>query len=313
MDLDLHFSYFSLMRKLLLSWSTGKDCAWALHILKTNPLYSDCVVVGLLTTFNEQNGRVAMHGTRKEIAIAQSRKLEIPLWAVDLPSPCSNEEYAKRMLVLFNRAKAAGVTHIAYGDLWLSDVRAYRESTHLGTGIDPLFPIWLGGCEEQECLQRTKELAEKMIASGQQSYLVTVDTKQLPREKGSFLGRAFDQSLLDDLTAIGSDLCGERGEFHTVCFRGPVYDKGGGLQVVLVEGEEGKVERGHFHYIDLALQQGDEGEPFPGGVILDAAAFDAEVSALGDGWVKNAQLGEALCPSKEQEVTTSDDQGQQIP
>lgn len=171
-----------MTKRILLSWSTGKDCSWALHILRSDPHYSDATVVGLLSTINAQNGRVAMHGTRKEIVIAQSKALGIPLWLVELPSPCSNEEYAKRMLVLFNRAKSHGITHIAYGDLWLADVRKYRESTHEGTGIDPLFPIWLGGCDEKECLQRTRALAEQMISRGHEAYLVTVDSKQIPAE-----------------------------------------------------------------------------------------------------------------------------------
>ena len=153
-----------MTKHVLLSWSSGKDCSWALHILKTDPAYSDFSVVGLLTTFNEQNGRVAMHGTRKEIVHAQSKALRIPLWAVDLPSPCSNECYEKRMSFLFLKAREAGVTHIAYGDLWLADVRRYRESTHEGTGISPIFPIWLGVCEEAQCFQRTRDLAGRMIA-----------------------------------------------------------------------------------------------------------------------------------------------------
>ena len=280
-------------RRVLLSWSSGKDCSWTLYTLKTDPSYADCTVVGLLTTFNEQNARVAMHGTRKEVVCAQSRALQLPLWQVDLPSPCSNEVYAKRMSALFKEALAAGVTHIAYGDLWLADVRKYRESTHEGTGIAPLFPIWLGGEEEAVCFERTKALAERMLAQGLRAYLCTVDTKAISRE---LCGKPLNASLLGALAAAGADCCGEKGEYHTCCFAGP-HMGGSGVPVELaVPGD--LVEKGQFVYADLCLPEAEAGgEPHPGGLVLNAAAFATREASLGAGWERAAALGEKLCPS----------------
>ncbi len=197
------------MKRVLLSWSSGKDSAWTLHVLKRDP---SVTVVGLLTTFNESAGRVAMHAVRHVLVEAQARAAGLPLWPVMLPWPCSNDVYEARMQQAIDRARQEGVTHIAFGDLFLEDIRAYRENKLAGTGIDPLFPIWTTQSE-------TPELAREMLAAGLRAVLTCVDPQQLnPR----FVGRAFDAEFLDDLPAQ-TDPCGERGEFHTFCWAGPMF------------------------------------------------------------------------------------------
>eukprot|EP00611_Tribonema_gayanum_P007117 TRINITY_DN1648_c0_g3_i1.p2 TRINITY_DN1648_c0_g3~~TRINITY_DN1648_c0_g3_i1.p2 ORF type:complete len:264 (-),score=73.43 TRINITY_DN1648_c0_g3_i1:2506-3264(-) len=200
-------------KRVLLSWSSGKDCAWAMHLLRQQP---DVELVALLTTFNESANRVAMHAVRRELAEAQAKAAGLPLWPVMLPSPCSGEEYETRMRALITRAQAAGITHSAFGDLHLRDVRAYREKQLEGTGIAPLFPLW--GTKED-----TPALARRMQAAGLQAIITCVDTKQLDP---SFVGRAFDAALLSDLPP-GVDPCGENGEFHTFCHAGPMFPSGG--------------------------------------------------------------------------------------
>jgi diphthamide synthase (EF-2-diphthine--ammonia ligase) len=152
----------------LLSWSTGKDCAWALHLLRQ----SGTNVTGLLTTFNEAFNRVAMHSTRRDVAEAQARALGLPLWPVDLPWPCSNEAYERIMSDVMSRARAEGVTHIAFGDLYLEDVRRYREERLAPTGIRPLFPLWTTS-------KQTAALAREMLDSGLRARVTSVDPKQL--------------------------------------------------------------------------------------------------------------------------------------
>ena len=194
-------------KRVLLSWSSGKDSAWCLHVLRQT---EDVELVGLLTTINEAADRVAMHAVRRELLEAQARAARLPLWTVPLPWPCSNQEYEARMRAVVERARQAGVTHVAFGDLFLEDVRAYRESQLRGTGIDPLFPLWLAD---------THELARLMVRSGLRAVLTCVDPNQLAAD---FVGRAFDEQLLADLPA-GVDPCGERGEFHTFCYAGPMF------------------------------------------------------------------------------------------
>ena len=197
-------------RRVLLSWSSGKDCAWTLHVLRQQP---DVELVGLLTTFNEAADRVAMHAVRRELAERQAAATGLPLWPVPLPSPCSNEEYEARMRALIARAQAAGVTHVAFGDLFLEDVRDYRVRMMAGTGIEPVFPIW---CAPDQ----TPALARRMIDAGLRAVLTCVDPRQLdPR----FVGRSFDAELLAELPA-GVDPCGERGEFHSFCHAGPMFE-----------------------------------------------------------------------------------------
>jgi len=195
------------VRRVLLSWSSGKDSAWALHLLRQQ---ADVAVVGLLTTFDAATAAAAMHGTPRALVEAQAEVAGLPLWAVDLPWPCPNAEYERRMGAAVARARQAGVTHAAFGDLFLEDIRAYRVRQLAGSGIDPLFPLWG---------QDTAALARRMIAGGLGARLVCVDSKQLDR---SFVGRQFDESFLTDLSPE-TDPCGERGEFHTFCFSGPMF------------------------------------------------------------------------------------------
>lgn len=194
--------------RVLLSWSTGKDAAWALHTLRQA---SEVEVVGLLTTINAEFGRVAMHATRQSLLEVQAQAVDLPLITVPIPWPCSNVQYEAAFLLALTEAKSKlEVTHIAFGDLFLEDVRAYRETQLQGTGLTPLFPLWG---------QPTRELAYKMIAGGLQAILTCVDPRRLPV---GFAGRLFDIELLDALPP-DVDPCGEGGEFHTFAFDGPMF------------------------------------------------------------------------------------------
>lgn len=195
------------MKPILLSWSSGKDSAWALHVLKQQHEYE---VVGLLTTFNQAANRVAMHAVRRELVQAQAEAAGIPLWAVELPWPCSNADYEAAMSAACSKAVAQKVEAVAFGDLFLDDVRAYRETQMRDTGLQPLFPIWG---------QPTGELAQQMIGAGLRAKLTCVDPKVLDP---SFAGREFDERLLADLPP-GVDPCGERGEFHSFAYAGPMF------------------------------------------------------------------------------------------
>lgn len=195
------------MKRVLLSWSSGKDSAWTLHLLRKNP---EIEVVGLLTTLNAEFQRVAMHGTRRAVLEAQAEATQLPLWIVPLPWPCSNEIYEQKMAKVCERAVSERIDAIAFGDLFLQEVRAYRENQLKPTGLQPLFPLWE---------IPTPELARTMIGGGIRAKLTCVDTKQLP---GSFAGREFDESLLHDFPAE-TDPCGERGEFHTCVYGGPMF------------------------------------------------------------------------------------------
>ena len=169
-------------------------------------------VVGLLTTFNEAFDRVAMHAVRRTLVEAQAAAAGLPLWSVPLPWPCSNAEYEQRMAEVIARARREGVTHVAFGDLFLQEIRDYRIRQLAGTGIEPLFPIWGGPAD-------TPALARRMLDAGVRAVLTCVDPKQLAP---SFAGRLYDSALLADLPP-GVDPCGERGEFHTFCFAGPAF------------------------------------------------------------------------------------------
>ncbi len=217
--------------KALLSWSSGKDGAWALHVLRQR---SEVEVVGLVTTFNQVFNRVAMHGVRMELVEAQAVAVGLPLWPVPLPWPCSNEVYEARMRTVVERALAEGIRAFAFGDLFLEDIRAYREQRLAGTGLEPLFPVWGTSAD-------TPELARTMLEAGLRATLVCVDPKQLePR----FVGRAFDAALLEELPN-SVDPCGERGEFHTFCHAGPMF-----IRPIQVQGGE-TVERDGFWFADL--------------------------------------------------------------
>jgi len=195
------------MKKVLLSWSSGKDSVWALHLLRQQP---DLEIAALLTSFNSDAGRVAMHAVRRALVDAQAERTGIPQWSVDLPWPCSNAEYEERMRGVCQRAVAEGITAVAFGDLFLQDIRDYRERQLEGTGIEPLFPVWE---------IPTKKLARDMIAAGVKAKITCVDPTQVDR---SFVGRNFDQALLDSLPP-GVDPCGENGEFHTFVYDAPVF------------------------------------------------------------------------------------------
>lgn len=220
-------------KKALLAWSSGKDSAWALHVLRER---GDVEVVGLLTTFNEAFDRVAMHAVRRELVEAQAAAAGLPLLPVMIPWPCSNEEYERHMRAAIAAAREQGVTHIAFGDLFLKDVRDYRIKLLANSGVEPLFPIW---CSQAE----TPALARRLIEAGLETVLSCVDPKQLD---GRFVGRRFDADLLAELPA-GVDPCGERGEFHTFCYRGPMFSR----DLSLTVGE--CVIRDGFHFAELAL------------------------------------------------------------
>ncbi|MCC6465495.1 MAG: adenine nucleotide alpha hydrolase [Planctomycetes bacterium] len=212
-----------------LSWSSGKDSAWALHVLRGTP---GLRVVTLLTTLNREFGRVAMHAVRRELLRAQARAAGLPLLEIDLPWPCSNADYERLMAGACDALKHQGITHVAFGDLFLQDIREYRERQLAPTGLKPLFPLW--GSD-------TAALARQMIAGGLRATLTCVDPRQAPRE---LAGRAFDEALLRDLP-ISVDPCGERGEFHTFCHAGPMF-----TQPVPVQPGE-VVERDGFVFADL--------------------------------------------------------------
>ena len=193
--------------RALLSWSSGKDSAWTLHVLRQQGVYD---VVGLVTTINAAADRVAMHAVRTELLRAQAAAAGLPLWPVPIPSPCSKTQYEAAMRLLIERAGASDITAFAFGDLFLEDIRAYRERQLAHTGITPVLPLWR---------LPTDVLARDMVAAGLRAYVTCVDPKQLPAR---FAGRAFDAAFLGDLPA-GVDACGERGEFHTFAYAGPMF------------------------------------------------------------------------------------------
>lgn len=217
--------------KALVAWSSGKDSAWALHEARRA---GDYEIVGALTTVTETFDRVSMHGVRAEILRAQHAAAGLAPVIVPIPYPCPNEVYEARMAAALAEARAAGVTHVIFGDLFLEDVRAYREQKLAGTGIAPVFPLWR---------RPTDALARAMIAAGVETYLVTVDLTQLPP---AFAGRRFDAALLAALPP-DIDPCGERGEFHTCAVAGPMFAR----RIAVVAGET--VERDGFAYADLML------------------------------------------------------------
>jgi uncharacterized protein (TIGR00290 family) len=189
-------------------------------------------IAGLLTTFNEAADRVAMHTVRRELVVWQASAAGLPLWEVNLPWPCSNEQYENLMTEICAKALAEGIEGIAFGDLFLEDVRVYRERQLKDTGLEPIFPLWG---------QPTRELANEMIAAGMQAKLTCVDTQQFDAR---FLGREFDEQILADLPA-GVDPCGEKGEFHSFVYAGPMLNQ----EIPLLLGET--VVRDQFVFADL--------------------------------------------------------------
>jgi len=215
--------------KALLAWSSGKDSAWSLHVLRRQ---EGVEVVGLLTTVNEAFDRVAMHAVRRELLEAQAGAAGLPLRAVPIPYPCPNDVYESAMAGALAEARAAGIEAVAFGDLFLQDIRRYREERMAATGLRPLFPLWG---------RPTRALAEEMIDGGLRARLTCVDPMALDP---SFAGRAFDRDLLEALPS-GVDPCGERGEFHTFAWDGPMFRS----PIPVVTGEV--VHRDGFVFADL--------------------------------------------------------------
>jgi len=220
-------------KKSLLSWSSGKDSAWALHVLHQQ---SEVEVVGLMTTVNQLYQRIAIHAVRLELLQRQAEAAGLPLHIIDLPYPCTNAQYEAAMETFIAAAKGLQIECMAFGDLFLQDVKEYREAKLSGTGVTPLFPIWL---------TPTAELAREMIAGGVRAVVTCVDPRQLP---ASFAGREFDEQFLSDLPA-DVDPCGERGEFHTFVFDGPMFSRPVPIEV----GET--IEREGFVYADVVLSE----------------------------------------------------------
>ena len=221
--------------KTLLSWSTGKDSAWALHLLRKDGVAVD----GLFTTVNAAFDRVAMHGVRRELARAQAAAARLPLTEIDIPYPCSNADYERIMGDFVATAGANGVTHMAFGDLYLEDIRAYREARLASTGITPLFPVW--GIP-------TAQLARDMIAAGVRARVTCLDPARLPER---FAGGDFAD--IADAALPGVDPCGENGEFHTFCHAGPMF----GQPVNVRTGDI--VRRDGFVFCDLIAGDKDKG------------------------------------------------------
>jgi len=214
--------------KILLSWSTGKDSAWTLHVLRSR---HPGAVAGLLTSVNTSVDRVSMHGVRLEILRAQAAAAGLPLRTIPLPDPCTNEDYERQLAIAVAAALEEGFTHVAFGDLFLEDVRRYREDRLAGTGLTPMFPLWG---------MPTAALAREMVDEGVRAVLTCVDTQALPRE---FAGREFASALA--LLPPGVDPCGERGEFHTCVTAGPMFSHALDVSPGVI------VERDRFVFCDL--------------------------------------------------------------
>lgn len=217
------------LRKTLLSWSSGKDSAWTLHALRQR---SDVEVVGLVTTVNQLYDRISIHAVRTELLQRQAEAAGLPLYLIGLPHPCTNADYEAAMETFISQAKREGIECMAFGDLFLADIREYREARLAGTGITPLFPLWQ---------LNTTELAREMVRAGLRAVITCVDPQQLP---ASFSGREFNEQFLNDLPAH-IDPCGERGEFHSFVWDGPMFQSA-------VRVELGEIcEREGFVYADV--------------------------------------------------------------
>ena len=217
--------------KTLVSWSSGKDSAWTVHVLRQR---GDADIAGLLTTINEAAQRVAMHAVRVDVLQAQADALGLPVWQIPIPSPCPNDVYERAMAAAVQRAVAEGFTHVAFGDLFLEDIRRYREERLTGTGLTPLFPLF--GAD-------TPALAREMIAAGVRARITCLNPKVLDR---SFAGREFDAALLAELPQA-IDPCAERGEFHTCAYDGPMFSRPIPIETGVT------VERDGFVFTDLTI------------------------------------------------------------
>lgn len=217
------------MKKTLLSWSSGKDSAWTLYKLQQR---SDVELLGLVTTVNQTHQRVAMHAVRLVLLEQQAAAANLPLHIINIPHPCSNEHYNQAMDGFFDSIQQIGATHMAFGDLFLEDIRQYREENLKGTGLTPMFPLWL---------EPTEKLAQKMIDAGLKTRITCIDPNKL---SANFAGREFNQQFLDDLPD-GIDPCGENGEFHSFTYAGPMFKK----PINISAGDV--VEREGFIFADL--------------------------------------------------------------
>ncbi len=222
------------MPRAALSWSSGKDAAFALHLARQDGVE----VAALLTTVSEPHGRVAVHGVRREVVAAQAAAVGLPLVEVRLPVPCPNEAYDERMAAAFAKLRDEGVGEVVFGDIFLADVRAYREERVSQAGLAARFPLWG---------RDTRDLAEAMLHAGAVAHVVSLDPARLPRER---IGARYDAGFLASLPP-GVDPCGEAGEFHTVVSDGPAFSR----PVPLVRGET--VERDGLLYADFLLGGGE--------------------------------------------------------
>jgi uncharacterized protein (TIGR00290 family) len=218
-----------MTRKTILSWSSGKDSAWTLHTLRQGGAHE---VVALLTTITRDYDRVSMHGVRRELVEAQAKAAGVPLWPVEIPARCTNADYEEAMHRAVLRAIAAGIECIAFGDLFLRDIRDYREQKLAGTGLEPIFPLWE---------RPTRQLATEMIAGGLRARLTCIDPRVMPR---SMAGSEFDRAFLASLPPE-VDPCGERGEFHTFAHAGPMFAH----DIAIASGDT--VERDGFLFTDV--------------------------------------------------------------
>jgi uncharacterized protein (TIGR00290 family) len=213
------------MKRIALSWSSGKDSTWALHLLRQSP---DIEIAALITTFNSTHDRVAMHAVRRRLVETQAERVGLPLWSVELPWPCPNGIYEDLMANVCRRAVSEGLTAIAFGDLFLRDIREYRERQMQGSGLEPLFPVWD---------IPTAGLAAAMIDAGLKAKVTCVDPSKIDR---SFAGRDFDAAFVSDLPPT-ADACGENGEFHTFVYDAPVFSAAIPVQTGEIVDREGFV------------------------------------------------------------------------
>ena len=218
-----------MKKKTLLSWSSGKDSAWALYLLRQDAAID---LLGLFTGMNQRYNRVSMHATRLEVLHRQAEGVDLPLQTIDLPDPCTNEQYDAVMRDFVAESVSKGVQCMAFGDLFLEDVREYRENQLKGTGIEPLFPLW--GIP-------TGQLANQMFSAGVEAYISSVDLAKLPSH---FAGRKWSRDLIEEFPQ-GTDPCGENGEIHTVAVAGPMFRRAIPIRV----GET--IERDGFAYADI--------------------------------------------------------------